>query len=60
MASATRGDQEQVAGTVRDLPALAAGLRQGAPVTVIIGQVARERARGEAEVLAFRKVSEAA
>lgn len=60
VASATRGDQAQVAGTVRDLPALAACLPQGAPVTVIIGKVARERARAPADLSAFSKVSEAA
>jgi uroporphyrin-III C-methyltransferase/precorrin-2 dehydrogenase/sirohydrochlorin ferrochelatase len=41
IAAATRPDQAHVAGTLADIAALTATLPAGAPVTVIIGQVAR-------------------
>jgi siroheme synthase len=43
IASATLRGQSHVAGTLSTLAGLAASLPAGAPVTVIIGQVARER-----------------
>jgi uroporphyrin-III C-methyltransferase/precorrin-2 dehydrogenase/sirohydrochlorin ferrochelatase len=41
IASATRPEQHHVAGRLADLPGLASGLAQGAPVVVILGAVAR-------------------
>jgi uroporphyrin-III C-methyltransferase/precorrin-2 dehydrogenase/sirohydrochlorin ferrochelatase len=43
IASATLPSQAQVAGTVATIAALAASLPAGAPVTIVIGRVARER-----------------
>lgn len=42
VASATRPDQAHVHGTASELPALAASLDPAAPVTAIIGKVARD------------------
>lgn len=58
IASATLPRQAQVRGTIATIKDLAAALPPGAPVTVVIGRVARERARGAA-VVPFRR-SEAA
>jgi len=41
VASATRAEQEHVAGSVAEIAGLAAGLAPGAPVILIVGQVAR-------------------
>jgi uroporphyrin-III C-methyltransferase/precorrin-2 dehydrogenase/sirohydrochlorin ferrochelatase len=41
IASATRPEQDHVAGRLEDLPGLASGLAPGAPVVVILGAVAR-------------------
>lgn len=43
IASATLPQQAQVAGTIATIAGLAAALPAGAPVTVVIGRVARER-----------------
>ncbi|HTU12504.1 MAG TPA: siroheme synthase CysG [Allosphingosinicella sp.] len=47
IASATRPDQAHVAGTVADIAALADALPKGAPVIVLIGQVARHAAAAD-------------
>ncbi len=44
IASATRAEQAHVSGTIADIATLAEDLAAGAPVTVIIGEVARHRA----------------
>ena len=54
IASATREDEAQVGGTITDIEALAADLTPGAPVTIIIGWVARESVRAPAALLPFR------
>jgi uroporphyrin-III C-methyltransferase/precorrin-2 dehydrogenase/sirohydrochlorin ferrochelatase len=59
IASATRADQAHVSGTVADIADRAEALTPGAPVSVIIGKVAREQSLGGAAVLPFRKASEA-
>jgi len=41
VANATRAEQEHVAGTLAAIAGLAAGLAPGAPVILIVGQVAR-------------------
>lgn len=43
VAAATRPDQQQVAGAVLDLPILVERLDPAAPVTIIVGKVARTR-----------------
>ncbi|HEX8625634.1 MAG TPA: siroheme synthase CysG [Allosphingosinicella sp.] len=50
IASATLPTQAQVAGTIATIRDLASALPAGAPVTVILGRVARERAAGAAIV----------
>jgi uroporphyrin-III C-methyltransferase/precorrin-2 dehydrogenase/sirohydrochlorin ferrochelatase len=54
IASATLPGQAQVGGTIATIAGLAAALPSGAPVTVVIGRVARERERGAA-VVPFRR-----
>jgi uroporphyrin-III C-methyltransferase/precorrin-2 dehydrogenase/sirohydrochlorin ferrochelatase len=56
VASATRPDQQHVAASLADLPALAARLPEDAPVTIILGNVTRAKA---AEILAFQSASAA-
>ena len=58
IASATLPAQAQVAGTIATIKDLAAALPAGAPVTVVIGRVARDRARGAA-VVPFRRLEAA-
>lgn len=55
IASATRPDEAHIAGTVADIETLAADLNQGAPVTIIIGWVARDAVRAPAALLPFRQ-----
>jgi uroporphyrin-III C-methyltransferase/precorrin-2 dehydrogenase/sirohydrochlorin ferrochelatase len=55
IASATRADEAHVAGTISEIEALATGLTPGAPVTIIIGWVARDAVRAPAALLEFRK-----
>jgi uroporphyrin-III C-methyltransferase/precorrin-2 dehydrogenase/sirohydrochlorin ferrochelatase len=55
IASATRDDEAHVAGPISEIEALASGLTAGAPVTVIIGWVARDAVRASAALLPFRK-----
>jgi uroporphyrin-III C-methyltransferase/precorrin-2 dehydrogenase/sirohydrochlorin ferrochelatase len=55
IASATLADEAHVAGTVTEIDELAAGLPAGAPVTIIIGWVARRHLRGAATPLLFPK-----
>lgn len=55
VASATRSDEAQVAGTISEIEALAADLPPGAPVTVIIGWVARDAVRAPTALIPFRK-----
>jgi uroporphyrin-III C-methyltransferase/precorrin-2 dehydrogenase/sirohydrochlorin ferrochelatase len=57
IASATLRGQSHVAGTLSTIAALAGSLPAGAPVTVILGRVARGR---EAAVLPFRRAKAAA
>lgn len=55
IASATRPDEAHVAGPIAEIEALAADLPAGAPVTIIIGWVARDALRAPAALLPFRK-----
>jgi len=48
VASASLATEQQMFGSVGDLPRLVQSLDAGAPVTIIIGQVARERAASAA------------
>jgi uroporphyrin-III C-methyltransferase/precorrin-2 dehydrogenase/sirohydrochlorin ferrochelatase len=57
IASATLPNQAYVAATVSELEPLAAKLPAGAPVTVIIGWVARELAGSSATILPFAKTA---
>ncbi|HEY0013362.1 MAG TPA: siroheme synthase CysG [Allosphingosinicella sp.] len=58
IASATRPDQATACGTFANIHALAAALPAGAPVTVIIGWVARNLAAAQpADLLPFRIAS---
>jgi uroporphyrin-III C-methyltransferase/precorrin-2 dehydrogenase/sirohydrochlorin ferrochelatase len=58
IASATRPSETTVCGTVSDIAALAETLPAGAPVTVILGWVARDLAAAQpADLLPFRKAS---
>ena len=56
IASATLPGQTQVAGTIADIAGLAESLPERAPVTVIVGRVAREREAAVADVLSFKLV----
>lgn len=56
IASATLPSQAQVAGTIATIDGLAASLPAGAPVTVVIGRVARERT---AAIVPFRRAEPA-
>lgn len=56
IASATLPGQAQVAGTIATIKDLAASLPPGAPVTVVIGKVARDRAQGAA-IVPFRRMA---
>jgi uroporphyrin-III C-methyltransferase/precorrin-2 dehydrogenase/sirohydrochlorin ferrochelatase len=58
IASATLPEQAQVAGTIATIRDLAAALPAGAPVTVVIGRVARDRTRGAA-IVPFRRTEAA-
>ncbi|HEX8379080.1 MAG TPA: siroheme synthase CysG [Allosphingosinicella sp.] len=58
IASATLPAQAQVAGTIATIADLAASLPAGAPVTLIVGKVARDRAR-DAAVVPFRRMESA-
>ncbi|HET9640888.1 MAG TPA: siroheme synthase CysG [Allosphingosinicella sp.] len=58
IASATLPEQAQVAGTIATINDLAAALPPGAPVTVVIGRVARDRTRGAA-IVPFRRAEAA-
>jgi uroporphyrin-III C-methyltransferase/precorrin-2 dehydrogenase/sirohydrochlorin ferrochelatase len=60
IASATLRAQSHVAGTLATIAGLAASLPAGAPVTAIVGRVARERASSGAAVLPFRRARAAA
>jgi uroporphyrin-III C-methyltransferase/precorrin-2 dehydrogenase/sirohydrochlorin ferrochelatase len=55
IASATLAAQAEAAGTIRDIAGRAAALPARAPVTIIVGKVARERAAASAAVLPFRR-----
>jgi uroporphyrin-III C-methyltransferase/precorrin-2 dehydrogenase/sirohydrochlorin ferrochelatase len=57
IASATLLEEEHVAGTIADIEARASALPPGAPVTILIGWVARDavRAAAPADILAFPK-----
>jgi len=55
IASATLPDEAHVAGTVTEIDTLAAELRAGAPVTIIIGWVGRRHVRSAAAPLPFPK-----
>jgi uroporphyrin-III C-methyltransferase/precorrin-2 dehydrogenase/sirohydrochlorin ferrochelatase len=59
IASATLPDQARVAGTIATIDDLAAALPAGAPVTVVIGRVARDRTTG-ADIVPFRRSEVAA
>ncbi|HYG48347.1 MAG TPA: siroheme synthase CysG [Allosphingosinicella sp.] len=59
IASATLPAQAQVSGTVATIGELAASLPPGAPVTVVIGRVARDRAAAAGAVVPFRRVETA-
>ncbi|MDB5698545.1 MAG: cobA [Alphaproteobacteria bacterium] len=54
VASATRPDQAHVAGRIADLATLIERLDPAAPVTVIVGHVAREQSIAPANVLSFQ------
>jgi uroporphyrin-III C-methyltransferase/precorrin-2 dehydrogenase/sirohydrochlorin ferrochelatase len=56
VANATLAGEESAAGTIANIDDLAQGLAPGAPVTVLIGWVARDLARVPAELIEFRKV----
>lgn len=58
IASATLPAQAQVAGTIATIKDLAAALPPGAPVTVVIGRVARERV-ASAAIVPFRRMEAA-
>jgi uroporphyrin-III C-methyltransferase/precorrin-2 dehydrogenase/sirohydrochlorin ferrochelatase len=53
IASATLADESFVAGTISEIDALAAGLPDGAPVTVLVGWVARRHVGRAAEPVPF-------
>ena len=55
LANVSRADAAHVAATIGDLAPLAEGLTPGAPVTILIGWVARDVARAPAAVLTFPK-----
>ena len=55
LASASRADEAHVAATIGDLAPLAESLPAGAPVTILIGWVARDLARAPADLLPFPK-----
>jgi uroporphyrin-III C-methyltransferase/precorrin-2 dehydrogenase/sirohydrochlorin ferrochelatase len=57
VASATLTDETHVVATVTDLEPLAAELPVGAPVTIIIGWVARELVGSSATILPFAKAA---
>lgn len=54
VAAATRPDQAHVAGRIVDLAALVEQLDPAAPITIIVGRVAREQSIAPANVLSFR------
>ncbi len=54
VASATLATQAHVGGTIADIAGLAETLPEGAPVTVIIGKVARERDLAATLVIPFK------
>ena len=55
IASASLPEQAQAAGTVAEIGALAEELPAGAPVTVVVGWVARRHVAAAAGVIPFRK-----
>jgi uroporphyrin-III C-methyltransferase/precorrin-2 dehydrogenase/sirohydrochlorin ferrochelatase len=57
IASATLPQEERAAGAVHEIDDLAAGLPAGAPVTVIIGWVARQFIRGAEATIPFPKAA---
>lgn len=57
VASATLGEEAHVGATIADIAAAAGDLPAGAPVTIIIGWVAREHAAAPADLIPFRKAS---
>ncbi len=59
VASATLPEQAQAGGTVSTIAGLAAALPAGAPVTVVIGKVARERGAAGGAVVPFRRARSA-
>jgi uroporphyrin-III C-methyltransferase/precorrin-2 dehydrogenase/sirohydrochlorin ferrochelatase len=60
IASATLPEQAQVSGTVATIAGLAAALPAGAPVTVVIGKVARERGSAGGAVVPFQRARKVA
>ena len=52
IASATRANEAFVSGTIADIAALAGTLPEGAPVSIIIGRVARDRAAAQTSLAA--------
>lgn len=55
LASVSRADARHVAATIGDIEPLAANLPEGAPVTILIGWVARDVERAPAALLPFPK-----
>jgi len=55
LANVSRADEAHVTATIGDLAPLAEALPAGAPVTILIGWVARDVARDPAALLAFPK-----
>ena len=54
VAAATRPDQAHVAGRIVDLAGLIEQLDPAAPITIIVGRVAREQSIAPANVLSFQ------
>ncbi|MFL6844470.1 MAG: siroheme synthase CysG [Allosphingosinicella sp.] len=57
VANATKPNEARAAASIAAIEPLAAALPPGAPVTVVIGWVARELVEGKGAVLPFRKVA---
>jgi siroheme synthase len=57
VASATLAEQDQLGSTIADIALVAEALPTGAPVTVIIGWVARNHVAPLADLIPFRIAS---